>query len=155
MTDVKGWLHLRGGAARVRRGSGLLAVLLAGAERVLDTPAKRADAIERWRGAQETARRHRIQQIRTRTERYESDWQAPSSRAVQREVEAAFARVREAANGGRRQDLGDVGDDQGLGLEPSEQELAELRAAAAGELMQGGTTLIRSLSPEPAALVRP
>ncbi|MFZ4176657.1 hypothetical protein ACOZCI_20510 [Streptomyces griseoincarnatus] len=63
-------------------------------------------------------------------------------------MEAAFAQVREAANGGRRQDLGDVGDDQALALEPSEQELAELRAAAAGELMRGKTTLIRSLDPE-------
>ncbi|MBK3557250.1 helix-turn-helix transcriptional regulator [Streptomyces sp. MBT56] len=148
VAEVKGWLHLRGEAARVRRGSGLLAVLLAGAETVLDTPQKRADAIEQWRGAQEAARRHRIQQVRARSERYEGDWDAPTSRAVRSEVEAAFAQVREAANGGRRQDLGDVADDQALALEPSEQELAELRAAAAGELMRGETTLIRSLDPE-------
>ncbi|NED22262.1 transcriptional regulator [Streptomyces sp. SID9913] len=148
VTDVKGWLHLRGEAARVRRGSGLLAVLLGGAETVLDTPQKRADAVEQWRGAQEAARRHRIQQVRARTERYEGDWDAPASRAVRREVEAAFAQVREAATGGRRQDHGDVADDQALAPEPSEQELAELRAAAAGELMRGETTLIRSLDPE-------
>ncbi|XVV39774.1 transcriptional regulator (plasmid) [Streptomyces sp. CA-100214] len=148
VTDVRAWLHLRGEAAHVRRGSGLLAVLLAGAETVLDTPAKRADAIEQWRGAQEAARRHRIQQVRARTERYEGDWDAPTSRAVRSEVEAAFAQVKEAANGGRPQDLGDVADDQALALEPSEQELAELRAAAAGELMRGETTLIRSLDPE-------
>nr|WP_234312846.1 transcriptional regulator [Streptomyces sp. NRRL F-5065] len=148
VTDVRGWLHLRGEAARVRRGSGLLAVLLAGAETVLDTPQKRADAVEQWRGAQEAARRHRIQQVRARTERYEGDWDAPASRAVRREVEAAFAQVREAASGGRRQDHGDVADNQALALEPSEQELAELRAAAAGELMRGETTLIRSLDPE-------
>lgn len=148
VTDVKGWLHLRGEAARVRRGSGLLAVLLAGAETVLDTPQKRADAVEQWRGAQEAARRHRIQQVRARTERYEGNWAAPTSRAVRREVEAAFAQVTEAASGGRRQDLGDGADDQALAPEPSEQELAELRAAAAGELMRGETTLIRSLDPE-------
>lgn len=148
VTDVRGWLHLRGETGRVHRGSGLLAVLLAGAETVLDTPAKRADAIEQWRGAQEAARRHRIQQVRARSERYEGDWDAPTSRAVRNEVEAAFAQVREAANGGRRQDLGDVADDQALTLEPNEQELAELRATAAGELMRGETTLIRSLDPE-------
>ncbi|MER7235237.1 transcriptional regulator [Streptomyces olivaceus] len=148
VTDVKGWLHLRGEAARVRRGSGLLAVLLAGAETVLDTPQKRADAVEQWRGAQEAARRHRIQQVRARSERYEGDWDAPASRAVRREVEAAFAQVREAATGGRCQDLGEVADDQALAPEPSEQELAELRATAAGELMRGETTLIRSLDPE-------
>ncbi|MFJ4576802.1 transcriptional regulator [Streptomyces sp. NPDC088846] len=148
VTDVRGWLHLRGETGRVHRGSGLLAVLLAGAETVLDTPAKRAHAIDQWRGAQEAARRHRIQQVRARSERYEGDWDAPTSRAVRNEVEAAFAQVREAANGGRRQDLGDVADDQALALEPSEQELAELRATAAGELMRGETTLIRSLDPE-------
>ncbi|MFD7532218.1 transcriptional regulator [Streptomyces sp. NPDC059849] len=148
VTDVRGWLHLRGEAARVRRGSGLLAALLAGAETILDTPQKRADAIEQWRGAQEAARRHRIQQVRARSERYEGDWDAPTSRAVRNEVEAAFAQVREAANGGRRQNLGDIADDQALALEPSEQELAELRTAAAGELMRGETTLIRSLDPE-------
>ncbi|MFI1293377.1 transcriptional regulator [Streptomyces sp. NPDC020792] len=150
VTDVKGWLHLRGEAARVRRGSGLLAVLLAGAETVLDTPEKRADTVEQWRGAQAAARRHRIQQVRARTERYESDWDAPSSRAVQREVEAAFAQVKKAANGGRLQDQDDVADNQAAGLEPSEQELSELRAAAAGELMRGETTLITSLDPETA-----
>ncbi|OBQ52368.1 hypothetical protein A4U61_07625 [Streptomyces sp. H-KF8] len=153
VTDVKGWLHLRGEAARVRRGSGLLAVLLAGAETVLDTPEKRADAVEQWHGAQEAARRHRIQQVRARTERYEGDWDAPTSHAVRREVEAAFAQVRDAATGGRRQNHGDVADDQALALEPSEQELAELRAAAAGELMRGETTLIRSLDPEMALSV--
>ncbi|WP_172387109.1 hypothetical protein [Streptomyces sp. MNP-20] len=91
MTDVKSWLHLRGEADRVRRGSGLLAVLLAGAERVLDTPQKRAGAAEQWRGAQEAARRDRIQQVRARAERYDGDWDAPASRAVQRQVDEAFA----------------------------------------------------------------
>lgn len=148
VTDVRAWLHLRGEAARVRRGSGLLAALLAGAETVLDTPQKRADAIEQWRGAQEAARRHRIQQVRARTERYEGAWDAPTSRAVRSEVEAAFAQVRDAANGGRRQGLGHVADDHALAVETSEQELAELRAAAAGELMRGETTLIRSMDPE-------
>ncbi|MGW2124678.1 transcriptional regulator [Streptomyces sp. NPDC001758] len=142
VTDVKGWLHFRGEAARVRRGSGLLAVLLAGAETVLDTPEKRADAIGQWRGAQEAARRHRIQQVRARTERYEGDWDAPTSRAVQREVEAAFAQVREAANGGRRQDQDDVADDQALDAELSEQELAQLRADAWGQFMAGETDLV-------------
>ncbi|MGV4985814.1 transcriptional regulator [Streptomyces sp. NRAIS4] len=144
VTDVRGWLHFRGEAARVRRGSGLLAVLLAGAENILDTPEKRAEAVEQWRGAQEAARRHRIQQVRARTERYESDWQAPTSRAVQREVEAAFAQVREAASGGRHQGQDHVADDQAVESELSAQDLAGLRAAAAGELMRGETTLILS-----------
>ncbi|MEV2255910.1 transcriptional regulator [Streptomyces sp. NPDC050147] len=153
VTDVRGWLHLRGEAARVRRGSGLLAVLLTGAETALDTPEKRAGAVEQWRGAQEEARRHRIQQVRARTERYEGDWEPPASPAVRREVEGAFAQVRDAATGGRRQDNGDVADDRDLGQEPGEQELAELRATAAGELMGGETRLIRLLDPEMALRV--
>lgn len=142
VTDVKGWLHFRGEAAQVRRGSGLLAVLLAGAENVLDTPEKRAAAVEQWRGAQEAARRHRIQQVRARTERYEGDWQAPSSRAVQRDVEKAFAQVREVANGGRRQDQDHAADDQAPPLELSKQERDDLRATAEGQLMLGETDLI-------------
>ncbi|WDM16458.1 transcriptional regulator [Streptomyces lavenduligriseus] len=142
VTDVRGWLHFRGEAAKVRRGSGLLAVLLAGAETVLDTPEKRADAVEQWRGAQEAARRHRIQQVRARTERYDGDWHAPTSRAVRSEVEAAFAQVREAANGGRHQDQDDVADDQALEAELSQQELAQLRADAWGQLMAGETDLV-------------
>ncbi|TVP36476.1 hypothetical protein A3L22_28755 [Streptomyces griseus subsp. griseus] len=153
VTDVRAWLHLRGEVTRVRRGSGLLAVLLAEAESILDTPAKRAEAIEQWRGAQEAARRHRIERVRARTELYDGDWARPNSRAVLREVEAAFAQVRDAATGGRRQDPGDVADDHALAPEPSEPELAELRAAAAGELMRGETTLIRSLDPEMALRV--
>ncbi|MGW6016029.1 transcriptional regulator [Streptomyces sp. NPDC055210] len=150
VTDVRGWLYFRGEAAHVRRGSGLLAVLLANAENVLDTPAKRADAIERWHGAQEAARRDRIRQVRARTERHEGDWQAPASRSVQLEVEAAFAQVREMGHGGRHQDQDHVGDGQDAGLELGDEEITALIAAAEGELMQGETTLITSCDPETA-----
>lgn len=142
VTDVKGWLHLRGEAAQVRRGSGLLAVLLSNAVTVLDTPQKRADAVAQWRGAQEAARRHGIQQVRARTERFEGDWEAPSSRAVARQVEEAFAQVREAANGGRQQDQapGAEGPDEAQGL--TEQQIAEMQEQARGELRRGETDLI-------------
>ncbi|MGK4909207.1 transcriptional regulator [Streptomyces albus] len=141
-TEVRAWLHLRGETARVRRGSGLLAALLAGAETVLDTPAKRTAAVEQWRTAQETARRERIQQVRARTERYEADWNAPTSRAVRREVEAAFAKVKEAANGGPHQNQNDVTDGQALEAELSEHELAQLRTDAWGQYMAGETDLV-------------
>ncbi|WP_432095654.1 hypothetical protein [Streptomyces sp. bgisy100] len=131
----------RGEPARVRRGSGLLAVLLAGAETVLDIPAQ-ADAVEQWRGAQEAALRDHIRQVHARTERYEGDWQPPSRRAAQQEVEAAFAQIRGAANGGRHQDQDDVADDQALEAELSEQELAQLRADAWGQLTEGETDLV-------------
>ncbi|WP_019074365.1 hypothetical protein [Streptomyces hokutonensis] len=150
VTDVRGWLYFRGEAAHVRRGSGLLAVLLANAENVLDTPAKRADAIERWRGAQEAARRDRIRQVRARTERYEGDWQAPVSRSLQLEVEAAFAQVRDIEYGGRHQEQDHDGDGQDPGLEPGNEELTALISAARGELMQGETTLIDGFDKETA-----
>ncbi|MFB8443591.1 winged helix-turn-helix domain-containing protein [Streptomyces niveus] len=154
VADVRGWLHLRGEAGRVRRGSGLLAVLLAGAEKVLDTPEKRAAAIEEWRGAQEAARRHRIHQVRARNERFEGNWTAPASHTVRREMEAAFDQVRETATGNRHQDQDHVADDgQGADLELSEQALADLRATAVGELMGGETTLITSLEPDMAVRI--
>lgn len=80
--------------------------------------------------------------VRARTERHEGDWQAPSSRSVQREVEAAFAQVRETVNGGRRQDQDHAAHGQAAPLELSEQERDGLRATAWGQLMQGETDLI-------------
>ncbi|MFE0062795.1 transcriptional regulator [Streptomyces sp. NPDC059003] len=143
VADVRGWLHFRrGGISRVRRGSGMLAVLLVGAETVLDTPEKRAAVVEDWYAAQEAARRHRIQQVRARTEQSDDDWQAPSSLAVRRAVEAAFAQVCEVASGGRQQNQDHADDDQAALLELSEQEREDLRVTARGQLMQGKTDLI-------------
>ncbi|MFD6798550.1 transcriptional regulator [Streptomyces cyaneofuscatus] len=151
VTEVQGWLHLRGEVARVRRGSGLLAVLLAGAETVLDTPAKRAEAVKQWRGAQEAARRHRIEQVRARTERYDGDWTGPTSHRVQQEVAAAFAKVREAASGGRTvlaaenevlvSDWVTAPTESGVrGLR--DEEIAQTRNDARQQLMMGDTSLI-------------
>ncbi|MFD6114052.1 transcriptional regulator [Streptomyces yangpuensis] len=141
VTEVKGWLHLRGETGRVHRGSGLLAVLLAGAEKILDTSAKRADAVEQWRGAQEAARRHRIQQVRALAERFDADWDAPTSRAVQRQVNDVFA----AAFGPQPQQaapeaevLPDVSRVEGL----EATEVAQARAEARQRLMQGDSSLI-------------
>ncbi|MFH8470355.1 transcriptional regulator [Streptomyces sp. NPDC017991] len=158
VTDVKAWLHLRGEATHVRRGSGLLAVLLSNAVTVLDTPAKRADATERWRGAQEAARRDRIRQVRARTERHEGDWEVPSSRAVQLEVEAAFAQVqvREVAIGGRSQDQDQVLSVDDRCEEPglADPQIDQMRDQARGELRRGVTDLIDvavdSMGPETA-----
>ncbi|MEU0703374.1 transcriptional regulator [Streptomyces bacillaris] len=152
VTDVRAWLHLRGEVARVRRGSGLLAVLLAGAESVLDTPAKRSAAIEQWRGAQEAARRHRIEQVRARAERYDGDWTGPASYRVQQEVAAAVAKVREVANGGPGAGAADAWDllpdtacapaaEPGVkGLE--DDVIAQARIEAGQRLMAGDTSLI-------------
>ncbi|BAG16863.1 hypothetical protein [Streptomyces griseus] len=150
VTDVRAWLHMRGEVARVRRGSGLLAVLLAGAATVLDTPGKRADAIEQWRRAQETARRHRIEQVRDRTERYDGGWAMPTSYCLQQDVAAAFAKVREVATGGRaaltnHQDSGP--DTESLPIGPGVQglqddEIVLARNDARQRLMMGDTSLI-------------
>ncbi|MFD4128010.1 hypothetical protein ACWD7B_10230 [Streptomyces rubiginosohelvolus] len=150
VTDVRGWLHLRGEATRVRRGSGLLAVLLANAENVLDTPAKRIEAVDQWRGAQEASRRHRIEQVRARSERYDNDWTGPTSHRIQQEVAAAFAKVRETPNGGRAALSADdeatviysettpTGGVHGL----TDEEIAETRNDARQQLMMGDTSPI-------------
>ncbi|MFE7958673.1 transcriptional regulator [Streptomyces sp. NPDC057413] len=142
VTDVRAWLHFRGGdVARVRRGSGLLAALLASAEGILDTPAKRAEAVAQWRAAQEAARRHRIQQVRDQRERFEGDWEAPRSSAVTRQVSQAFAQIHEVANGGRDHDQVSAADapcEQG----PVDPQFDQMRAQAEGELMRGVTDLI-------------
>ncbi|MGW1172000.1 transcriptional regulator [Streptomyces sp. NPDC002550] len=141
VTEVRGWLHLRGEAARVRRGSGLLAVLLSNAVTTLDTPEKRAHAVEQWRCAQESARRHHIQQVRARTERFDGDWQAPTSLAVLRDVEQAFAQVHAVTSGGRHQQplkTHDHCEDVAL----TDQQVEEMQDRARCELMRGQTDLI-------------
>ncbi|AJC62046.1 helix-turn-helix domain-containing protein [Streptomyces sp. 769] len=150
-SDVHGWLHFRRGqVTRVRRGSGLLATLLRGAETTLDTPAKRAEAVAEWHSAQEATRRYRIERVRAQRERSEGDWQAPDSSALHREVDAAFAQVREVARGGRHYALGAVetrsrmqallGDEDGAVLcgeddvvdltELTEEQIIDMRVAA-------------------------
>lgn len=102
VTQVRGWLHVRGHTTRtVRRGSGLLAVLLHNAAEALDTPGKREYAVEQWRAAQEAERRHRIEQVRARAEQHSRACRPPVSRAVQRELETAIAEVRALDNAGR------------------------------------------------------
>jgi DNA-binding transcriptional ArsR family regulator len=142
VTDVRAWLHLRGEAAHVRRGSGLLAVLLSSAVTVLDTPVKRAEAVAQWRAAQEAARRDRIQQVRARTERFEGDWQAPTSRVVTRQVAQAMAYVHETANGRRHEGQAPVADDRCEDVGLADPQIDQMRAQARGELMRGVTDLI-------------
>ncbi|MFJ8848543.1 transcriptional regulator [Streptomyces cyaneofuscatus] len=151
VTEVRGWLHLRGEVARVRRGSGLLAVLLAGAETVLDSPAKRAEAVEQWRGAQEAARRHRVEEVRARTERYDGDWALPTSYRVQQAAAAAFAQVSEVANCARAALAADVEvlvlDAETTPVQPGVEGLeddvvAQVRNEARQLLMVGDTSLI-------------
>ncbi|GAB1331684.1 helix-turn-helix domain-containing protein [Streptomyces sennicomposti] len=142
VTEVKGWLHLRGEAARVRRASGLLAVLLTNAVTTLDTPEKRAYAVEQWRCAQEAARRHHIQQVRARTERFDGDWQAPTSRAVLRDVEQAFAQVRAVTSSGRHQHQPAESLAHREDVALSDPQVEEMRDRARCELMRGQTDLI-------------
>ncbi|MFZ3492006.1 transcriptional regulator [Streptomyces sp. 5.8] len=130
--EVLAWLHARGEANDVRRPSGLLATLLKGAESLLDTPHKRAAAVEDWRDSRAAAeRRHR-------------SWQPapnpPRSRAVRNLVEAALAPrpligLRPAPPSARqrcgRQSLAPA-------------EVALLRETAWAEFMLGDSTLVRS-----------
>ncbi|MFE5549265.1 winged helix-turn-helix domain-containing protein [Streptomyces sp. NPDC056534] len=139
--EVLAWLHLRGTAERVHRGSGLLAVLLAGAETVLDTPAKRADAIAQWRGAQEARRRHDIKRVRAERERYEGDWQNPESHAVRTEVDDAVAQLKNLSRP-VAQDLPDASAPGAASYEVDETEFAGMRAAALAELKAGVTSMI-------------
>ncbi|WP_055546846.1 helix-turn-helix domain-containing protein [Streptomyces kanamyceticus] len=135
-TDVRAWLHLRGGSTQVRRPSGLLAVLLSGAETTLDTPAKRTYAADRWHAAQEAARLHRIESVRRDREQRDGDWRPPVSTAVQRLVADAFAAV--TPQHGIGEDLPEVAGPQDLTAE----ELQVMRNAARGSFMSGDTGLV-------------
>ncbi|MFD0197023.1 helix-turn-helix domain-containing protein [Streptomyces albidoflavus] len=91
--EIRAWLHHRGTPeGHVHRPSGLLAALLRQALVVLDTPAKRGQAVDAWRAAQHAARRDRVTHTRTRTHAHDADLTGPTSLAAQREVADAFAR---------------------------------------------------------------
>ncbi|WP_370424207.1 winged helix-turn-helix domain-containing protein (plasmid) [Streptomyces sp. QH1-20] len=126
--EVRAWLHLRGGVNDVRRPSGLLAVLLDGAERVLDTRAKRTAAVEQWRDSR-TAARHRHRQ-------WGAASSGPRSFAVRRQVAAALTWSPS------RPMSQPVVESAGISLSAADREV--LRETARGEFMRGETTLVRS-----------
>ncbi|PAX83650.1 hypothetical protein CLM85_10815 [Streptomyces albidoflavus] len=91
--EIRAWLHHRGTPeGHVHRPSGLLAALLRQALVVLDTPAKRGQAVDAWRAAQHAARRDRVTHTRTHHHAHDADLTGPTSLAAQREVADAFAR---------------------------------------------------------------
>ncbi|WP_345204525.1 hypothetical protein [Streptomyces lavendulae] len=128
VAEVRAWLHLRGEARTVHRPSGLLATLLDGAERIFDTPSKRADAVEDWRDSRAAARRRHQQWTPARC--------GPRDIAVRRMVGEALAH-RHAARPWPEPEA-----DSSSPTAPSEADRLCLRETARGEFMRGETTLI-------------
>ncbi|MEU5547524.1 transcriptional regulator [Streptomyces sioyaensis] len=129
LTEVLGWLHFRGEIRAVRRPSGFLATLLRDALSVLDTEAKRTEAVAQWRAAVEAARRDRIQQVRHRAERHDGAWDAPRSRAVQREFDEARSQMQALLGDEAGAVLCGEGDLVGL-EELTEEQIIDMRVAA-------------------------
>ncbi|MET9954508.1 hypothetical protein ABZ135_23600 [Streptomyces sp. NPDC006339] len=144
--EVLAWLEIRGTAERVRRGSGLLAVLLSSATTVLDTPAKRAGVVEQSHRAEEARRRHRIAQVRAERERKDGAWESPADTALKHEIEAAFAHVNQVArNSLHPQVANDLHQPAQVGADPfeiSDAERTEMRAQARAQLQLGSIDLI-------------
>ncbi|MCY0924571.1 hypothetical protein OS965_42030 [Streptomyces sp. H27-G5] len=129
LDEVKAWLHLRGEADTVHRPSGLLATLLAGAEQILDTPAKRAAAVADWRDSRAAARRRHGQSTAVGC--------GPRSPAVRRMVVDALTRrplPPQPASASRPTSLTAL----------SDADRQTLRETARGEFLRGETTLIDS-----------
>ncbi|MEU6346516.1 helix-turn-helix domain-containing protein [Streptomyces sp. NPDC046977] len=137
--EVCAWLLLRGEPNRVHRPSGLLATLLDGAVSILDTPSKRARAVKRWHAALEAARRHAIVRVRGRGERFDGDWQMPSSLAVRRTVALAVRESAAAAAGGG-EELPALAGPQDLTSEESQS----MRRAAWAAFLAGDGSLVTS-----------
>ncbi|MDX3075803.1 helix-turn-helix domain-containing protein [Streptomyces sp. MI02-7b] len=137
--EVCAWLHLRGEPNRVHRASGLLATLLDGVASILDTPSRRARAVERWHAALEAARRHAIVRVRDRGERFDGDWQMPSSLAVRRRVALAVMESAAAATGGG-EELPALASPQDLTSEESQA----MRRAAWAAFLSGDGSLVTS-----------
>ncbi|MDX3694841.1 transcriptional regulator [Streptomyces europaeiscabiei] len=110
-------------AQRVNRPSGFLAYRLGSAHQLYDTPAKRAVLVEVWRdSSQAAAQRHA---------EWSGEWQAPSSRALSRQVNEAFACLR--PKGGEDQSLESLAldeDGQADLTQLTREEVIDLRSAA-------------------------
>ncbi|SHN26741.1 transcriptional regulator [Actinacidiphila paucisporea] len=125
----------------VRRASGFLSARLRGMVTMpgWTTRQQRAVQVDHRNAAVDAARKDRIQQVREQQERSESDWPAPRSAAVRREVDQllgeAFAPKPPAAD---TEGLTELSGLQDL----TATELADMRRTAAAELMNGETTLI-------------
>jgi DNA-binding transcriptional ArsR family regulator len=119
--------------AGVRRPSGLLAARLRGMATMpgWSTPEQRAVQTAHRERTVDSARKHRIQQERSKQERSEGDWQPPVGSGVRREVNAALARAK-ARQLRERPVVAEVSADDGpFDLEQlSRGEVADLRAAA-------------------------
>ncbi|WP_343239173.1 hypothetical protein [Streptomyces sp. SID8014] len=136
--EIRAWLHHRGTPeGHVHRPSGLLAALLRQALTVLDTPAKRGQAVDAWRAAQHAARRDRVTHTRTHHHAHDADLTGPTNLAAQREVAAALTRSA-GQPAAEDQLLPEVtGIDQ---LDPA--DLQQLRAEAAQQYALGEPGLI-------------
>ncbi|MFE1130095.1 hypothetical protein ACFW6R_25830 [Streptomyces albidoflavus] len=136
--EIRAWLHHRGTPeGHVHRPSGLLAALLRQALTVLDTPAKRGQAVDAWRAAQHAARRDRVTHTRSHHHAHDADLTGPASLAAQREVAAALTRSA-GQPAAEDQLLPEVdGFDQ---LDPA--DLQQLRAEAAQQYALGEPGLI-------------
>jgi hypothetical protein len=125
----------------VRRASGFLAARLRGMATMpgWTTKQQRAVQVDHRNAAVEAARKNRIAQLRDQQERTEGAWQAPRSAAVRREVDQllseAFAPKPPAGNEPGLPELAGPQDLTGA-------EVADMRRAAAAELMSGETSLI-------------
>jgi hypothetical protein len=125
----------------VRRASGFLAARLRGMATMpgWTTRQQRQVQVDHRNAAVDAARKDRIQQVRNSQERTEGAWQAPRSAAVRREVDQllgeAFAPTLPAGN---EPGLPELSGPQDM----TAAEIAQMRQAAAAELMTGETTLI-------------
>lgn len=121
-TEVIAVISQDSAAGHVRRPSGFLAYRLKGAERLYDTPAKRAAIVTWWRNSRAAAQERHAE--------WDGQWQQPASRAVAREVESAFAQLQQPSAAPEQRDL-TVGDDGLVDLaQLTRDEVIDLRAAA-------------------------
>ncbi len=108
----------------IHRPTGFLANRLRGAHELYDTPGKRARIVAWWRDSRYAEQ--------ARHAEWEGDWQAPTSRAVARQVDAALAHLHQhTANSGPEQEALTAGEDGLVDLEQlSRDDVIDLRAAA-------------------------
>jgi len=122
--EVIAVLALRAPSDRIHRPSGFLTARLVGAEKLFDTPAKRANLVTWWRDSRQASRERHAE--------WSGSWSAPRSNAVARLVREAFTASQP------KPQLTE------LPQEPTDAEQAELRTHAWRQYFAGQPVLVTS-----------
>ncbi|MER0476886.1 transcriptional regulator [Streptomyces sp. Edi2] len=135
-TEVIAVISQENPANRVHRPSGFLAARLRGAAEFYNTPERRAAIVAWWQDSRQAEK--------ARHAEWEGQWQAPTSRAVAQQVNAAFTQLGQRTDPDNDAPTYEAGENGLIALEQlNRDDIIDLRAAAQKDPLLVRTTIAR------------